>query len=103
MKRSLLFLGALTFSLPAPVALQSPAAAQNRSEITEFCKADVPLNPPATVGDCVSHVNTLVNGSPGLTAQTCDFFMTLFPEIFFGAYASYDECIRDDAQNLPSL
>lgn len=103
MKRLILFAGAFALAAPAPLMLATPAAAQDRSWVAEFCKADVPNNPPAVVGDCVSLVNTFISDSQGLVRHSCAVIQMYFPDAFYASYDSLSECIRDEGSELPPL
>lgn len=103
MKTGLLLLAAATLAVPAPLVLPAAAAAQGRSWVAEFCKADVPNNPPAVVGDCVSLINTVISDSQGVIRHTCAVFEMFAPGLFYANYDGLSECIRDDAGELPPL
>lgn len=76
------------------------ATPPGQSRFIEFCKNDT-AGSPFTLGDCVSYVSALLTNSQGYAAQDCDFWRTLDPDTFNGAYDSYDECVRDGASQLP--
>jgi hypothetical protein len=100
MKRLILLASAFVLAIPAPF-VAAPAAAEGRTGVVEFCKVDVPQNPPAVLGNCVGFINTLTNESPGLVPILCDYFEMFFPDVFYGAYDDHGQCVVDRAQQLP--
>ena len=103
MKRLLLLAGAFALAVPVPLALPGPAAAESRAWVSQFCREDVPNNPPAVVGDCVSLINTLISDSGGLVRHSCSIIQMFFPDDFYASYDSLSECIRDGGSELPPL
>ena len=101
MKPFISLVAALALAIPSPVIFATPAAAESRSPVVDFCKADVPQNPPAVLGNCVAFVNTLVNESEGLVPILCDYFIMFFPDDFYADYDDFSQCVRDRAQALP--
>ena len=103
MKRFTLIVAALTLAIPAPLAMPSAAAAQGNGPpwFVEFCKADVPLNPPFVLGDCLGFIQTFIKDTPGLIRFVCDYLENAQPDVFYAAYDSTHECIVDRAAELP--
>lgn len=103
MKRLFLLLAAAGLAVPVPVMLPSTASAASRSWISDFCRADVPNTPPATVGDCVSLVNTFVSDSQGLVQRYCMTVEMFWPDDFYSSYDTLSECVRDGGSDLPPI
>lgn len=101
MKKIILAVSAFALAIPVPHVMPAPAQSQGRSWAQEFCKQDVPLNPPSVLGDCVGFVNTFVSESEGVIRFACDYLEMLQPALFYAHYDSFDECIVDRASRLP--
>ena len=101
MKRIAMLGAAVALAVPAPLIVPAPAAAESRAGVVDFCKVDVPQNPPAVLGNCVGFVNTLINDAPGLVPILCDYFEMFFPDVFYDAYEDHGQCVVDRAQQLP--
>lgn len=104
MKRTVAIVSALLLAVPAPLTFPTVAQAQagpGGSGIVSFCKADVPLNPPAVLGDCVGFINTLISDAEGLTRFECDYIETFEPDLFYAAYDTFAECIVDKGRGIP--
>lgn len=89
------------FAATPSFAVGGSATPPGHTEFIQFCKGDTAVNTQFTLGDCVSFVSTLLAGSKGFAAQDCDFWRTLDPDVFYGAYDTYDECVRDGGSQLP--
>ena len=100
MKRGFLLIAAAALAIPAPLALPTPASAQ-RSWPVDFCKADVPNNPPFVLGDCVGFVRNFNHDTEGLIRFVCDYLRIAEPDIFYASYDSFNECMVDRANDLP--
>ena len=103
MHRIALLVSALALALPAPLAVPTAAAAAGNGPpgFVQFCKEDVPLNPPFVLGDCLGFVNTLFADNPGLIRFMCDYLSIAEPDLFYDAYGTVHECIVDRASELP--
>ena len=101
MKRTFAVLSAIAIALPAPMVVSAPARAQGYSPAVNFCKGDVPNNPPFVLGDCMGFVTTINNDSQGLIRFICDYLSIADPDLFYEAYNNVPECIRDGAGDLP--
>ena len=100
MKRIAMLVAAVALAVPAPLIVPAPAAAESRAGVVDFCKVDVPQNPPAVLGNRVGFVNTLINESPGLVPIFCDYVEMFFPDDFYAVYDSQGECVTDRAARL---
>ena len=100
MKRIATLVAAVALGVPAPLIVPAPAAAESRVGVVDFCKVDVPQNPPAVLGECVSFVNGLINETPGLIPIFCDYVEMFFPGDFYAVYDSQGECVTDRAAQL---
>jgi hypothetical protein len=96
MTRAILLAGSLALATTTPVALPSPAQAQETG-VVEVCRTEIlPQFPEASLGDCVAFNQTLSNAPRnGYPAHECDAFELLDPDLFYATYDSYSECIRD--------
>lgn len=103
MTRISLLAGALALAVPIPFALPAAAAAKGAPETVQFCKEDVPNNPPAVLGDCIGLINTLTNDTPGFIRFKCDVLEMFAPGLFYSYYDSIPQCIVDRAAELPDL
>ena len=101
MKNLALYAAAFALAVPVPIVLPAPVAAQGYSGAVQFCKEDVPKNPPFVLGDCMGFVTTLNNGAAGNVRFICDYLSITDPHLFYEAYDNVPECIRDRASDLP--
>ena len=101
MYRTFGLLGAISLLVPVPIVAAAPAAAQGYRPVVDFCKGDVPNNPPFVLGDCMGFVTNFSNDSEGLVRFVCDYLSIADQDLFYGAYENVPECIRDRASNLP--
>jgi hypothetical protein len=101
MNRTFASLSAIALVVPVPIVAPTPAAAQGYRPAVDFCKGDVPNNPPFVLGDCMGFVTNFNNGSEGLVRFVCDYLSITDPDLFYDAYGDVPECIRDRASDLP--
>lgn len=100
-KLSILLALSSVFTVTPSFAAGRSATPPGQTDFIQFCKSDTAGSTDFTLGDCVSYVSALLTNSNGYAAQDCDFWRTLDPGVFYGAYDSYDECVRDGASQLP--
>lgn len=99
MQRIPLALAALAIVIPAPVVFATPATA-GAPETVQFCKEDVPNNPPAVLGDCIGLINNYNNDTPGFIRFKCDVIEMFAPGLFYSEYDSIAQCIVDRGAKL---
>lgn len=101
MNRTYPFISAIALAFQGPMILPTAAAAQGYSPAVDFCKVDVPKNPPFVLGDCLGFVTNFNNDSEGLVRFICDYLSVTDEQLFYGSYEDVPECIRDRASDLP--
>ena len=92
---------ALLPALASAPTFATPVSPPGQGDFVQFCKEDTAGSSQFTLGDCTSYVAALLTNSSGYVAQDCDFWRTLAPDVFYDAYDTYDQCIRDGARQLP--
>ncbi|HET7709439.1 MAG TPA: hypothetical protein VFK50_07905 [Sphingomicrobium sp.] len=99
MHRISLAFAALAVAIPAPIVFAAPATA-SAPETVQFCKEDVPNNPPAVLGDCIGLINNLSNDTPGFIRFKCDVIEMFAPDLFYSEYDNISQCIVDRGAKL---
>jgi hypothetical protein len=89
------------FTATPSVAAGGSTTPPGRTDFIQFCKSDTAGSTEFTLGDCASYVTALLTNSNGYAAQDCDFWRTVAPDVFYSAYDTYDQCVRDRAGELP--
>ena len=106
MKRFSAIMAATSLFAAVPI-MPSPAFAADspgNTELVDHCQTTTGF-PEETTGNCIAvqttaHLYFSGTGGAGFIAQICSFFQKSFPDQFYAAYDSYDECILDGASNL---
>ena len=101
MNRPFALVSAIALVVPVPIVAPAPVAAQGYSPAVDFCKGDVPNNPPFVLGDCMGFVTTWSNDAQGIIRFSCDYLSIAEPDLFYGEYEDVPQCIRDRASRLP--